>query len=231
MEERKELEDKLGYQFKKPSYLDQALTHKSFANENNLQNNERFEFMGDAVLQFVISEYLMIHYPDLTEGMMSKFRAVLVSEKGLNIIAKQIDLGKYIHIGKGEATTGGRGKKSILADTLEAVFASVYLDSQKEHGISKVKEMILRLFDEEFKKSEKTFSKTDFKTDLQELVQKQNLGEIQYRVIEEFGPDHDKEFVSTVFVDEKELGTGRGKSKKISEKAAAMIAIKTLNQT
>jgi ribonuclease-3 len=225
------LQQKIRYSFKNARLLIQALTHKSFAHENDQKNNERLEFLGDAILQFVMSDHLMSNYPDLPEGMLSKFRAVLVSEKGLSRLAQKIDLGRYLFIGKGEEITGGREKNSILSDALEALFSAVYLDSKSEHGVVIVTEMIKTLFSDEIERAEETFASIDYKTDFQEYVQKNKLGTLSYKVVEERGPDHDKEFVTALLVDDKLFGIGTGKSKKISEQHAAVDAFKRLKET
>jgi len=224
------LQQKLGYRFNQPCFLAQALTHKSYAHERNLENNERLEFLGDAILQFVISDYLVDNYPDLPEGMLSKFRAVLVSENGLSKLAKKIDLGQYVLIGKGEEITGGREKNSILSDTLEALICAVFLDSKGESGVGTVTDIIQSLFAEEIKLAEKTFSSVDYKTDFQEFVQKKKLGALNYKVIEESGPDHNKEFVTALMIANEIFGIGKGKSKKISEQNAAINAFKNIKQ-
>lgn len=224
------LQETIGYEFKDILLLIQALTHKSYAHENDLENNERFEFLGDAILQFVISEHLMTHYPDLPEGMLSKFRAVLVSEKGLSKLAKKIDLGRYLFIGKGEEITGGREKNSILSDALEALFSAVYLDSRNEDGVQTVKKTIKSLFHEEIEIAEQTFTYIDYKTDFQEFVQKNKLGNLSYQVIDEKGPDHDKEFITALKVDDRVYGIGSGKSKKTSEQNAAIDAFRKLKK-
>ncbi len=228
LEKLGKLQEKIRYQFENIRLLVQALTHKSFAHENDQENNERLEFLGDAILQFVMSDYLMENYPELPEGMLSKFRAVLVSEKGLSKLAQKIDLGQYLFIGKGEEITGGREKSSILSDALEALFSAVFLDSKAKHGVEVVARMIRTLFTEEIEKAEETFATVDYKTDFQEYIQKNKLGTLNYTVIEERGPDHDKEFVTALMVDEQVFGIGSGKSKKTSEQNAAIDAFKKL---
>ena len=224
------LQESIGYRFADEKLLIQALTHKSYAHEHKLEDNERLEFLGDAVLQFIISDHLMRRYPRLSEGMLSKFRAVLVSEVGLSVLAKKIGLGEYLLIGKGEETTGGRNKNSILSDALEALLSAIYLDSQGAHGMEKIRRVIEELFQEEIASAERTYASIDFKTDLQELVQKRKMGTMQYKVIEETGPDHDKRFVTAVLIDDSEYGVGIGKSKKLSEQNAAIAALKKLRQ-
>ncbi len=223
-QELKELEREIGYEFNDIQFLIQALTHKSYAHEHNQLNNERLEFLGDAVLQFIMSDYLMTNYPNLPEGMLSKFRAVLVSEKGLSRLAKKINLGRYLFIGKGEEITGGRDKNSILSDALEALLSAIFLDSRQEFGAKRITDIIWCLFKEEIKSAEKTFATVDYKTDFQEYVQKNKLGNLTYKIIEESGPDHDKEFVTALMIDSEVYGVGRGKSKKISEQNAAIGA-------
>ncbi|MDH5560994.1 MAG: ribonuclease III [Deltaproteobacteria bacterium] len=222
------LQDKIQYHFEDLQLLIQALTHKSFAFEKNCDNNERMEFLGDAVIQFVISTHLMEAYPDMSEGQLSKFRAVLVSETGLSDIAREVSLGDYLFLGKGERLTEGRDKKSILADALEAVFAAVYLDSKEKHGYTKVNELMIHIFKEAINLAETNFNKVDFKTDLQEIVQKQKIGEINYRIIEESGPEHNKRFVTELLINDEVFGVGKGKNKKSSEQNAAIIALETI---
>ncbi|MCP4750884.1 MAG: ribonuclease III [Proteobacteria bacterium] len=225
-----ELEEEIGYTFGNRQLLVQALTHKSFAHEHKLEDNERLEFLGDAILQFVISDHLMTSYPSLPEGMLSKFRAVLVSENGLSQLAKKMDLGRYLFIGKGEEITGGREKNSILSDAVEALLSAVFLDSREEWGIAKIADIIRRLFHGEIKTAEKTFATVDYKTDFQEYVQKNKMGVLSYKIIEETGPDHEKEFVTALMIADRVYGIGRGKSKKISEQNAAINAFEKLNE-
>lgn len=224
------LQDAINYQFKDTSLIIQALTHKSFAHENNRENNERLEFLGDAILQFVMSDHLMSKYPELPEGMLSKFRAVLVSEKGLSTLAKKIGLGQYLFIGKGEEITGGREKNSILSDALEALFAAIFLDSRAEKNVSNVSRIIKDLFKQEIQTAEETFASIDHKTDFQEYVQKNKLGPLAYKVIEERGPDHDKEFVTALLIADEIFGIGTGKSKKTSEQKAAIDAFEKIKK-
>jgi len=222
------LQRHIGYRFSQPELLIQALTHKSYAHENQLTDNERFEFLGDAILQFIISDILMRKYPALPEGMLSKFRAVLVSENGLRQLAETIKLGQYLFIGKGEESTGGRQKSSILSDALEALLAAVFLDSRSCCGITAITRIIENLFAEEIKKAENIYTSIDYKTDLQEFVQKNKLGTLRYEIIGESGPDHNKEFVTALLVANEIFGIGRGKSKKTAEQAAAINAIEKL---
>ena len=225
-----DLQKTISYTFTDLNYLILALTHKSYANEQKISDNERLEFLGDAILQFVISDHLVSKFPELPEGMLSKFRSVLVSERGLSVIADKIGLGNYLLIGKGEESTGGREKKSILADALEALISAVYLDSRIHFDIEKTKEVVLKLFQEDIIIAEKTFTTIDFKTDIQEYVHKNKLGDLYYEVIEEIGPDHDKEFVTVLMVSDQEYGRGRGKTKKMSEQNAAIDAFEKIRR-
>ena len=222
------LQESLGYRFRDEKLLTQALTHKSYGYEHKLDNNERLEFLGDAVLQFIISDHLTEQYPHLSEGMLSKFRAVLVSEIGLSTLAKKIELGRFILIGKGEETTGGRNKNSILSDAMEALLSAIYLDSKTVSGIGEIKKIAVELFGGEIAKAEQTYASIDYKTDLQGLVQKRKIGNMEYRVIKEIGPDHDKTFVTAILIDDVTYGVGSGKSKKSSEQNAAIAALKKL---
>ena len=224
------LQQKIDYFFNDISLLIQALTHRSYAHEHNQENNERLEFLGDAVLQFLISDYLMKHYPDLSEGMLSKFRSVLVSESGLSRLSKKIGLGEYLFIGKGEEVTGGREKSSILADAVEALISAIYLDSCEKNQIVVVTQTINKIFEDEIKKAELVYTSIDFKTDLQEWVQKNKLGVLQYKIIKESGPDHEKEFVTAITINDVEYGIGTGKSKKSSEQNAAIAALSKLKK-
>ena len=181
------------------------------------------------VLQIVISEYLFTKYPKWDEGLLSKFRAVLVSETGLEKVAHKIALGRYILIGKGEENTGGRSKSSILANVSEAVFAAVYLDA-KEKGHRAATKVILSLFKAEVEANEVTFAFEDVKTAFQELVQKKKLGKIEYQVISEEGPDHDKNFVMALFVGGVEKSRGSGKNKKSAEQQAAIEAMQKMKK-
>ncbi|MDT8447876.1 MAG: ribonuclease III [bacterium] len=224
------LQEALGHDFDDPVWLETALTHKSYAHEHQCADNERFEFLGDAILQFLISQILFDSYPDLSEGMLSKFRAALVSEEGLAKIARRIDLGMFLRLGRGEDANGGRDKRSILADAVEAVIAACYLDSRQADGPQAARRLVRRLFDPEVEAVEERFERIDHKTDLQERVQRDRLGEILYQVREEKGPDHDKEFLVEVLVGQEKLGEAWGTSKKRAEQKAAVMALKTLKE-
>ncbi len=225
----KELEKEIGYQFQDPKILELALSHKSYANEARTGDNERLEFLGDAVLQIVISEYLFEKYPSWNEGLLSRFRAVLVCETGLERVAQKINLGRYILIGKGEEASGGRQKASILANVSEAVFAAVYLDA-KEKGAKAAQKVILSLFESEVEDNEVSFAYEDVKTYFQEWVQKKKLGPIEYKLISDDGPDHSKTFVMAVLINGKEIARGSGKNKKTAEQYAAYKALQEIKK-
>ena len=224
------LQERIGYRFSNEKLLVQALTHKSYAHEHKIGNNERLEFLGDAILQFIMSEHLFDQYPHLSEGMLSKFRAVLVSETGLSTLARKINLGRYLFIGKGEEANGGRDKSSILSDALEALLSAIYLDSKENFGVKEIRRITEELFKKEIAKAQKTYRSIDYKADLQKLVQKVKMGNLRYKVIKETGPDHEKEFVTAIMIDNKEYGVGSGKSKKISEQNAAIVALNKLRK-
>lgn len=224
-----ELETKLGYCFKDLYLLKQALSHKSYVNENRLEkldHYERLEFLGDAVLELGISDLLMHHFPKSREGDMSKLRASIVNETALSDVARKFDLGKYIFLGKGEEQCEGREKNSLLADALEAVLGSIYLDSD----FSTIFKIIKKLFMPVIKLATKEDINRDFKTKLQEEVQ--NIFKItpQYRLVKEEGPDHDKTFEIHLFISGKKIGQGQGKSKKQAEQNAAQDSLNHLSE-
>lgn len=218
-----EFEEKLGYSFKDKSLLELALTHSSFANENKLKkNNERFEFLGDSVLGFVTAEYLFTEFKNRPEGEMTKLRAAVVCEKSLFKFAEQIDLGKYILLGRGEDGTGGRNRPSVVSDAFEAIIAAIYIDG----GIEAVKPYILRFIKDAVKR-ETSFK--DNKSLLQEEIQKVKGNTLAYEEVGEEGPDHDKTFVFRVKLNGEVIGEGKGKSKKEAEQNAAGNALDKLN--
>ncbi len=230
-EEWEKLCNRLSYNFENTSILRQALTHKSFYPTEtgyNSINNERLEFLGDAILDFVISEMLMKNFPQLEEGGLSKFRASLVSESGLKKQAQDLDLGKCLLLGRGEEITGGRKKASLLANTFEALMAAIYLDSRKKFGIKKISSVINDLFLPHLPIDAESFITRDYKSELQELVQKIFGIASTYQLIEEAGPDHEKEFTMAVFIKEQEFGRGIGSSKKIASQLAAEKALQKI---
>lgn len=218
-----ELEQKLGYQFRDRALLSEALNHSSYANEHRAlgeQSNERLEFLGDSVLGFVTAEFLFELHRDLPEGDLTRQRAALVCEQSLYEVAKMLDLGKYLKLGKGEDAGGGRTRPSILADATEAVFAAVYLDG----GIEAASALIHRvLLDKEGEHAEELMQ--DYKTALQELVQRKSGQALSYRMVGESGPDHNKTFTAEVWLNGEGVGTGSGHSKKEAEQAAAKAAV------
>jgi ribonuclease-3 len=226
--------EKLGYAFADPALFQLCLTHKSFANENPHAgggHNERLEFLGDAVLDFVVSDLLVDRHPDLAEGELSKMRAGLVTESSLADIAREIGLGDLLRIGRGEDQSGGRNKSSILSDALEALLAGVYLDSKSGTGSAAVYRVIERLFASRMEGGAAEPGSFDFKTELQERVQKAFRETVRYRIVQEEGPDHEKTFEAAVIFRDREHGRGRGRSKKQAEQAAAKSALDGLQRT
>ncbi|HZJ83218.1 MAG TPA: ribonuclease III [Clostridia bacterium] len=218
-----ELQKRVGYKFEDINLLITALTHSSYANEKRGQapDNERLEFLGDAVLGMVIADHLYGTFRQYTEGSLTKIRASIVSEGSLAEIARSIDLGQFLLLGKGEANTGGGNRESVLADAVEAIIGAVYL----EGGIDGARRLILELFTFLMEKSFEGKGFQDYKTNLQEILQKDSELEIVYGVIKEKGPDHDKEFVVQVYHGGQAIGQGRGKSKKEAEQEAAKEAL------
>lgn len=216
----------IGYHFHDEKLLRQALTHSSFANEKHLKkhsDNERLEFLGDAVLEIISSEFLYKEYPDKPEGELTKLRASIVCEPTLALCTKDIALGEYLLLGKGEDQTGGRGRKSILSDALEAVIGAIYLDG----GFANAKEFIHRFILKDLENKKLFF---DSKTILQEIVQANFKEVISYHLIGEEGPDHNKTFRVAVHIGEEEYGVGEGRTKKAAEQEAAYISILKLHE-
>ena len=215
-------EQKINYEFKNKEYILEALTHSSYSNENkNYPFNERLEFLGDSVLSIVISDYLFKKETKLPEGELTKIRANIVCEESLSEVSKNIHLGKYMLLGKGEEATGGRERISILADALEAVIAAIYLDG----GIKCAREFILTNMEKIINDSIKGKIFRDYKTCLQEVLQSNGENNIWYKLIEEKGPDHNKLFVMEVGINDTVLGVGEGQSKKDAEQVAAKCAL------
>ncbi len=217
----KELQEKIGYQFRDETLLKQALTHSSFANEqkiNKLGNYERLEFLGDAVLELVTSEFLFNENKDMPEGQLTRLRASMVCEPALAYCARDIRLGSYILLGKGEEATGGRKRDSIISDVMEAVIGALFLDG----GIENAKKYIYRFVLSDL---EDKILFMDSKTLLQEEIQKNNTAQLRYELVGETGPDHDKEFRVEAYLDEKLIGTGVGRTKKAAEQQAAYEAL------
>lgn len=216
----------IGYKFNNKKLLVQALTHSSFANEHKmskLENNERLEFLGDAVLEIITSDYLFNNYKDMLEGELTKFRASIVCEPTLASFANDISLGNYIRLGKGEENSGGRSRASVLSDAAEALIGAIYLDGGLEGARSFIQKKFL-------KDIEKRKLFIDSKTHLQEIIQKSSDHPIEYIIINEKGPDHNKIFEVEVRHDHKAIGIGQGRSKKSAEQNAAFDAINKLNK-
>jgi len=209
-----------------PELLERALTHRSYAYENGgLPTNERLEFLGDSVLGLVVTDALFREHPDLPEGQLAKLRAAVVQMRALAGVARELRLGAYVRLGRGEEGTGGRDKPSILADTLEAVIGAVYTD----RGLDVAGLLVHRLFDPVIASSARLGAGLDWKTSLQELTAAEDLGVPEYRV-EESGPDHQKSFRATVRVAGRTFGSGEGKSKKEAEQQAAEAAYTAISE-
>ena len=224
-----ELEKKLNYTFRNQQLLREALNHSSYANEHRalgLGSNERLEFLGDSVLGFVTAEYLFARHPDLPEGDLTRIRAALVCEQSLHEVARKLDLGSYLKLGKGEESGGGRRRPSILADATEAVFAAVYLDG----GIGAASALIHRVLLDAEREEAVEERRRDYKTALQELVQRTPGRTITYRLAREIGPDHCRVFIMEVAVDGQSIGQGEGHSKKEAEQMAAKAALEQLGR-
>ena len=222
----KTLEAKLGYTFRDISLLENALTHSSCANESRgrLQSNERLEFLGDSILGMVVADHLFRNHPDLPEGELTRTRAALVCEDSLVEVAQELGLGDYLKLGKGEEAGGGRTRPSIRADAVEAVLAAVYLDG----GIGSARKII-----QEYILSREVAgwrASRDYKTALQELVQRESGQVLKYRLTGESGPDHNKRFFVEVELNGAAVGSGEGRSKKEAEQMAAKAAIEKLHQ-
>ena len=220
-----DFEDKIGYHFKNQGLLRQALTHSSFANERHmkkLSDNERLEFLGDAVLEIISSDFLYHNYPDVPEGQLTKLRASIVCEPTLALCTKELDLGDYLYLGRGENQTGGRNRKSILSDALEAVIGAIYLDG----GFANAKEFVLKFILTDIEHKQLFY---DSKTILQEVVQGEHE-QLDYRLVGESGPDHDKSFSVEVWIGEQKISEGSGHTKKAAEQEAAYHALIKLRE-
>ncbi len=221
----RELEEKIGYTFRDFSLLKRAMMHSSYTNERHLEKykcNERLEFLGDAVLELVSSEYLFRESPKVSEGELTKTRASMVCEPSLAQCARDIELGKYLLLGKGEEATGGRNRDSITSDAMEALIGAIYLDG----GFTNAKEFIHRFILTDLE-DKKLFY--DSKTILQEIVQAENR-EISYHLVREEGPDHDKSFYVEALIGGVSFGSGKGRTKKAAEQQAAYEAILKLRE-
>ncbi|MBR3593799.1 MAG: ribonuclease III [Clostridia bacterium] len=218
----RELENKIGYSFKDKSLLRLALTHSSYANENGnpAHCNERLEFLGDSVLSIIVSEYIFAKFKNSLEGDLTKLRASLVCEKSLCEFSKELGIGDHILLGRGEEQNGGRQRPSILADAFEAVLAAIYLDA----GMEQAKQHVLRFITEELKHRDNEVFK-DYKTTLQEVIQRNREEQLTYVLTDESGPDHNKSFTVEVRLNSNVIGVGTGRSKKQAEQSAAKQAL------
>ena len=220
------LQEKIGYQFKNVELLHQALTHSSFTNEqkiNKVKHYERLEFLGDAVLELVSSEFLFKEHEDCPEGELTKMRAAMVCEPSLAFCAKDLELGKYMRLGKGEEMTGGRKRDSITSDAMEAVIGAIFLDG----GMEQAKDFIYRFILNDIDNKRLFF---DSKTKLQELIQGKIKKEFHYEPLEEKGPEHEKTFGAEVVMENESLGKGFGRTKKAAEQQAAYQALLRLRE-
>ncbi len=221
----KDLETAIGYSFKNITLLQNALTHSSYANEqwhNSLKSNERLEFLGDSVLGMVVAEHLYKNFPDRPEGELTRMRADMVCETSLAQIAYKITLGNYLLLGHGEEQSGGRNRPPILADAVESVIAACFLDGGMAAAEGFIRKFVLT------NTPAQTMKNTDYKTALQELVQQKKNQQITYRLVEESGPDHNKEFVVELDLNGETVGRGIGSSKKRAEQDAARVALEKL---
>ncbi len=223
----KNLEQSIGYKFKNTELLKTALTHSSYANENRASGmlcNERLEFLGDSVLGMTVADYLYGSFPNMPEGDMTKLRSELVCEQALYDVAKKLDIGSHMLLGKGEENSKGRTRPSILADAVEAVLAAVYIDGGKKNSDKFVNKFILSALD-----SVEKSGSSDYKTVLQELIQRKSGNQLSYSIVDESGPDHCKEFKSEVLLNGERIGVGTGRSKKEAEQEAAKDALMGMN--
>ena len=222
------LEERLGYSFRNRALLETALTHSSYANENRASGivcNERLEFLGDSVLGVTVADFLYRHFPDMPEGRMTRLRAELVCEQSLHRVALELHLGDYLRLGKGEEHNGGRKRASILSDAVEAVIAAMYLDA----GIETAAGFIHRCLLDDIRAIE-TPTFTDYKTSLQELVQRHSGQVLSYELVGEEGPDHAKTFRVQVCLNGDPIGRGTGRTKKEAEQTAAANALEALRE-
>ena len=219
-----ELEQKIKYEFKDKELLKKALTHTSYAYERNVESNEKLEFLGDSILEFVSSEYLYLNFPKLKEGEMTKVRATVVCENSLYKIAKKLGFGNFLYLGKSELATGGNDRPAILADSVEAVIAAMFMDG----GLEPAKSFIIEILSEEIEIASKNVGQKDYKTVLQEKLQVNGDVKIEYIIISEKGPDHDKTFEAEVRCNHQKLATGSGKTKKQAEMKAAEKALEKI---
>ena len=222
------LEERLGYSFRNRALLETALTHSSYANENRASGilcNERLEFLGDSVLGVTVADFLYRHFPDMPEGRMTRLRAELVCEQSLHRVALELHLGDYLRLGKGEEHNGGRKRASILSDAVEAVIAAMYLDAGMETAAGFIHRCLLNDV-----RAIETPTFTDYKTSLQELVQRHSGQVLSYELVGEEGPDHAKTFRVQVCLNGDPIGRGTGRTKKEAEQTAAANALEALRE-
>ena len=223
------LEERLGYTFRNKDLLRGAMYHSSYANEHRdsgIQSNERLEFLGDAVLGLVVGEHLFRTHPDAPEGDLTRMRAALVCEESLHEVAQGLGLGEYLKLGRGEESGGGRQRPSILADATESVFAAVYLDG----GMEAARALIHRVLLERGREQAVESRRRDYKTALQEVVQRKANQVLRYEMIGASGPDHDKVFTCAVTLNDAVIGQGSGRSKKEAEQSAARAALERMEK-
>jgi ribonuclease III len=229
LEKLKQLEIRLGWSFTDRNILDKALTHRSFSNENNMlrnEDNERLEFLGDAVLQLIVSDMLMRIFPDYTEGQLSKLRASVVNEQPLAALSRRYGIGDCLLLGKGEEASGGRTKPSLLANALESVISATFLDK----GFGTTATLLSGIFEPLIRQGNDDDACLDHKTALQELSMGRFKTTPRYSIVSEAGPDHDKLFEMALFIGDRQIATGVGKSKKEAEKQAAREGLELLRQ-
>ena len=223
-----QLEQDLHYSFQDPELLTRALTHSSFGHENTEADNEQLEFLGDAILGFLVSDALFRSHPTLNEGQLSKLKGFFVSAANLVRFAEQLQLGEYLQLGKGEEKTGGRTKQALLVDGLEAILGAIYLDG----GLEPVRNLTMRFMEAQIGEIANTsISVSDFKTELQEQIQARQMGRAEYVVAGETGPAHQRLFAVDVVVEGRALATGLGLTKKAAEQAAAREALACIDKT
>lgn len=220
----RDLEEKIGYVFKDKELLKLALTHCSYGAEHNVKHNQRLEFLGDAVLETVVSNHIYRNLPDYDEGRLTRLRASIVSEEPLSSAAERIGLPEYVLLGMGEKSSGGANKPSVLSDTLESLFAAVYLDG----GFPEAEKVILLVLDETLKDPKERPS--DYKTALQEYLYRNGNVNVEYKLLSMEGPSHNAIFTSQVLCNGEALGVGKGTSKKRAEQAAAKEALDKINK-
>ena len=225
------LERAIGYEFKNREYLTEALTHSSYANESKAKKktvrcNERLEFLGDSVLSIVVSEYIFVKYPDRPEGDLTQMRKAVVQSAALASYARKIGLGEYLYFGNGEEKEGGRDKRSNLEDAFEALVAAIYLDSGNNKA---VKEFVIPFIENELG-TNYSAALIDPKTELQQLIQQAEGDFLEYAIVGESGPDHNKLFIAEARLNSNVIGSGKGRSKREAEQNAAMEALKLFGQ-